>query len=266
MDDTRVVSWFSCGAASAFATYLARDKYKTSVFEAVYCRVNEEHEDNMRFLNDFSVTCSLPIKIIGDIAHNFSIYEVFLKRKFIKGPTGAPCTMILKKNVRKKYQRPTDIQIFGYTSEERGRADRFIDSNNDVNADFILLDNNYTKKDCLEFVKDMGIEIPVMYKLGYSNNNCVGCVKGGMGYWNKIRVDFPEAFNKMAALERTLGHAINKDKEGAVYLDVLATDRGNFQKDKPADCGFTCEWEQTTFNFNTVNKEQGGDMNEQAKG
>ena len=26
----------------------------------------------------------------------------------------------------------------------------------------------------------MGIEIPVMYRLGYNNNNCVGCVKGGI--------------------------------------------------------------------------------------
>lgn len=31
-----------------------------------------------------------------------------------------------------------------------------------------------------------------MYDLGYANNNCIGCVKGGIGYWNKIRIDFPE--------------------------------------------------------------------------
>ena len=32
--------------------------------------------------------------------------------------------------------------------------------------------------------------------MGYNNNNCIGCIKGGMGYWNKIRVDFPEVFEK----------------------------------------------------------------------
>ncbi len=37
-----------------------------------------------------------------------------------------------------------------------------------------------------------------MYDLGYPNNNCIGCVKGGMGYWNKIRKDFPEVFQKRA--------------------------------------------------------------------
>ena len=241
---SRIISWFSCGAASALATHLARDKYKDDEFEAVYCRVREESKDNIRFLNDYQDVFNLPIKIIGDEKHNCSIFEVFEKRKFIKGQTGAPCTMILKKDVRKAYQRFDDTQVFGYTVEEQSRADRFIDSNNDVDADFILLDNNFTKKDCLEFVKDTGIELPEMYKLGYNNNNCVGCVKGGMGYWNKIRVDFPEAFDRMAKLERKLGHALNKDKDGKVYLDELEPSRGNFKTDHPADCGFTCEWQQ----------------------
>ena len=50
-----------------------------------------------------------------------------------------------------------------------------------------------------------GIEIPAMSKMGYNNNNCIGCVKGGMGYWNKIRKDFPEVFAQMAQIERDVG-------------------------------------------------------------
>lgn len=241
----RVISWFSCGAASALATHLSHKKYNsTHEFEAVYCRVREEHEDNLRFLKDYEKTLKCPVKIIGDDSHDFSIFSVFEKRKFIKGQTGAPCTMVLKKNVRKDYERHDDIQVFGYTVEESNRIDRFLDSNNTVNADFILAEQGYTKKDCLDFIRDMKIDMPIMYKLGYNNNNCVGCVKGGMGYWNKIRVDFPDSFNRMAKLERKIGHAINKDKNGPVYLDVLASDRGNFKTDLPADCGFTCEWKQ----------------------
>jgi 3'-phosphoadenosine 5'-phosphosulfate sulfotransferase (PAPS reductase)/FAD synthetase len=248
--EQRIVSWFSCGAASAIATLLASEKYKT--IEAVYCRVVEEHEDNLRFLDDFSRVTGIPVKTIVNDKFEGSIYNVFLKRKFIKGPTGAPCTLELKKNMRKSYQRVNDIQVFGYTVEEQNRADRFIDSNADVKEDFILIDNNITKQECYERIRWLGIELPVMYKLGYSNNNCVGCVKGGMGYWNQIRVDFPENFNKMAKLERFLGHAINKDKSGPVFLDVLDPDRGNKTKDAPADCGFTCEMKQTEFAFDTI--------------
>lgn len=56
-----------------------------------------------------------------------------------------------------------------------------------------------------------------MYDLGYPNNNCVGCVKGGMGYWNKIRVDFPEVFERRARQEREIGHSCIK----GVFLDEL---------------------------------------------
>ena len=238
---TRVISWFSCGAASAYATYLASLKYPAQGFEAVYCRVVEEHPDNMRFLEEYSEVTGIPIKIIGDEKFDCSIYRVFRSRKFIKGPLGAPCTMILKKWQRQDYERWDDTQVFGYTSEEGGRIDRFIDANNEVDADFILHDSGKDKKSCIDFVKSLGIELPPMYKLGYSNNNCIGCVKGGMGYWNAIREDFPEAFQKMSRLEREIGHAVNKDKNGPVYLDTLEVGRGNFKRDMPGDCGFTCE-------------------------
>jgi len=235
----RVISWFSCGAASAVATLLTLEKF--SRVEAVYCRVRQEHEDNLRFLDDFVRVSGIHVKTIMNEEFDGSIYQVFMKRKFIKNQYGAPCTMILKKDMRKSYQRYDDIQAFGYTSEEQDRADRFIDSNNEVNEYFPLIEHNITKADCLKKIKSMGIKLPVMYELGYSNNNCIGCVKGGIGYWNKIRVDFPEAFDRMAMTERFLGHAINKDKKGQVWLDKLDPKRGRKFKDMPTDCGFTCE-------------------------
>jgi hypothetical protein len=48
----------------------------------------------------------------------------------------------------------------------------------------------------------------------------------------------------MAKLERFIGHAVNKDNKGPVYLDELAPDRGRFKEDAPGDCGFTCEMKQ----------------------
>ena len=236
----RVISWFSCGAASATATLLAHRKYGDRL-EAVYCRVRQEHPDNLRFLQDFERVTGIPVKIIENEKHQGSIYNVFLSRGFIKNQYGAPCTMVLKKDMRKAYQRPTDVQVFGYTVEEDERIDRFLDANNEVNADFILHSLGVTKSRCFEVIKALNIQMPVMYTLGYNNNNCIGCVKGGMGYWNKIRKDFPDHFGRMANLERTIGHAVNKDKSGPVYLDELAPERGTFRTDMPADCGFTCE-------------------------
>ena len=242
----RLVCWFSCGAASAYATYLALNE-DLGVGDnkiVAYCRVQEEHEDNLRFMADFEEVIDSSVLVIENERYSGSVFNVIASTKFIKGPTGAPCTRLLKKEVRKEFQRPTDIQVFGYTAEEEDRANRFIDSNPEVDVYFPLLEKNITKAQCLEFVKDKGIQLPVMYRLGYQNNNCIGCVKGGMGYWNAIRVDFPERFNQMAEVERLVGHSILKDKDGSVYLDQLDPSRGRFDRDQPGDCGFTCEWKQ----------------------
>lgn len=80
-----------------------------------------------------------------------------------------------------------------------------------------------------------------MYDMGYPNNNCIGCVKGGMGYWNHIRVDFTEVFESRAKLERLVGHSILKDRNGnPVYLDELEPNRGNMNMEVFPDCSIMC--------------------------
>ena len=77
-----------------------------------------------------------------------------------------------------------------------------------------------------------GIKQPAMYSMGYNNNNCIGCVKGGMGYWNKIRKDFPDVFNEVAQIERDVGATCLKDKDGRIFLYEL-----------PTDCSLICQIE-----------------------
>lgn len=235
---SRVISWFSCGAASAYATYLAKQKY--GEIEAIYCEVAQEHPSNKSFLVDFQRKTNIPVKVLKNEQFDGDIYNVFRKRKFIKGIYGAPCTMLLKKDIRKKYQRPDDTHIFGFTVDEQERETKIIDSEPEIIIDSLLIDQEITKNDCKQWLLDMGFELPEMYKLGYANNNCVGCVKGGMGYWNAIRVDFPEAFNKMAVLEREIGHSVCKES----YLDELDPKAGNFKRDQPSACGFLCEYQR----------------------
>ncbi len=88
-----------------------------------------------------------------------------------------------------------------------------------------------------------GIEIPAMYKLGYNNNNCIGCVKGGMGYWNKIRKDSPDKFNEMAEIERKIGATCLKDNKGKIYLDELNPNRGDPVQEIIPDCFLICQIE-----------------------
>lgn len=88
-----------------------------------------------------------------------------------------------------------------------------------------------------------GIEIPAMYKLGYHNNNCIGCVKGGMGYWNKIRHDFPDRFDRMAEIERIVNATCLKDETGRIFLDELNPSRGRNEKAIDPECSIICDLE-----------------------
>ena len=205
----RVVSWFSCGAASAVATKLAIAAGEPVT--VVYCEVIEEHPDNKRFLKDCEKWFGQEITVIGNDKYKRSIYGVFDKTRYLAGHGGARCTLELKKNVRKEFELHGDIQIFGYTAEEQSRVDRFIDANNEVDIRAPLIDRGLTKQDCLAMIQDAGIELPAMYKLGYKNNNCRGCVKAqSPAYWKKVQIDFPEYFIAMSNQEKRLGVKICK--------------------------------------------------------
>jgi len=104
-----------------------------------------------------------------------------------------------------------------------------------------LIEAGLNKSDVLAMVERAGIELPEMYKLGYEHNNCIMCVKGGMGYMNKMRVDFPDQFNDYARLERERGYTILKDKKGPIYLDELDPNRGRLADEPKIQCGILCE-------------------------
>ena len=241
----RVVCWFSCGAASAVATKLviAENAGKLPLIIA-YTEVAEEHPDNKRFLKECEKWFGQEIQILGNDFYQRSIYRVF-EKNYIRTPKGAPCTRALKKQVRERFEETTDRQVFGYTAEEQARLDRFIDANNDVDIWTPLIDKGLSKEDCLAMLRNANIELPMMYRLGYHNNNCIGCVKGGMGYWNKIKVDFPEHFDRMAKLERFKSQTIFKDR----YLDELKPTDGNYPQEQHIECSIFCQMAEEEYKW-----------------
>ena len=237
---SRIICWFSCGAASAVATKMTLSKYDDVTI--AYCKVREEHPDNERFLSDCEGWFGQKVEVLMAKGMDGSIYNVF-EKNYIRTPAGSPCTKELKRRVRVKFQNEGDVHVFGYTVEEEDRANRFIDANNELETLWPLIDERLTKSDVLAMVERAGIELPVLYKMGYEHNNCVGCVKGGMGYWNKVRVDFPEVFKRMADFEKRKGYTVLKEPKGGkpLFLHDLDPNRG-YMKDEPKiECGVFCE-------------------------
>jgi len=235
-DSVRTVVWFSAGAPSAVAAKLTIAKGPCVI---AYTDPGSEHPDNERFIQDCEKWFGQEVlRLKGKYQDTWEVYE---KERYLVGPSGAKCTTELKRKVRFKFERPTDIQVFGYTYEEEHRADRFRDQNPGVTLDTPLIEKKLTKSDCLAMVQRAGIELPAMYQLGYEYNNCIGCPKGGMGYWNKIRVDFPQVFDRMAKVERELNHTCLRSKGQPVFLDELDPNRGNMQTEPSIECSLLCQ-------------------------
>lgn len=125
---------------------------------------------------------------------------------------------------------------WGFDLEEQNRAEQLEESMPEFHHEFPLIDKMLTKEDAHAILDRLGIRRPQMYDLGYQNNNCIGCVKGGMGYWNKIRKDFPDVFERRAKLEREIGHSCIK----GVFLDELDPNRGRMEDEIMQDCGIMC--------------------------
>lgn len=250
----RTVAWFSCGATSAVAAKLAKAS-APGEFVVAYCDTGSEHPDNARFLRDCEAWIGQEILILRSEKYK-DIWDVFERTGWLVGVGGARCTSELKKRVRSDFQRISDVQVFGFDLAEKKRIRDFRQNNPEVNLSTPLIDRELSKADCLALIERAGIELPVMYRLGYEHNNCVGCVKGGSGYWNKIRVDFPETFERMAKLEREIGAAIcktepagddGKRKRLKVFLDELPEDAGRYQDENKIECSLWCSMTDAEF-------------------
>ena len=244
--DKTIAVWFSCGAASAVAAKLTLDFYgKDNLIKIVNNPIEEEHEDNQRFLKDVEKWLDHPIEFaVRSKYPNQSCEEVWEDRRFMSGPMGAPCTLELKKKARQEWEvdNKPDYTVLGFTAEEVKRADRFRLTERDTLLT-PLIDTGYTKQMCFDTILSAGIELPAIYKMGYPNANCIGCVKAGSAtYWNLVRRTYPDVFDRRAEQSRDIGAKLVYYKGKRIFLDELPEDaKGRSLKDYDFECGLFCE-------------------------
>ena len=235
------VCWISAGVSSFVAGWLVRD----TVDEYIYIDVADQHPDSMRFIKDCEKAIGKPIKILkSEQYHNVEeCIRVFGSVRNIHNHF-YPCTGWLKKRVRKEWEEQHRFQdityVWGMDMNEKHRADRIIEGMPEFEHEFPLIEKGLTKAEAHGILANLGIKRPVMYDMGYSNNNCIGCVRGGIGYWNKIRNDFPAVFEARAKMEREIGNTILKDNSGPIWLDELQPERGRMADEVMEECDIFC--------------------------
>ena len=238
----KIIGWFSCGITSAVACKLAVDKYGKDNVVLIYFEIDSAHKDNERFIADCEKWIGLKVERRRSSKYKDQ-FDVIEKTRYVNGPGGARCTKELKKDVRAAVEKELDFehQVFGFEFDKKeiNRAIRFSQQYPHTNPIFPLIEGQLTKEHCAGILINNGIEIPEMYKLGFHNNNCIMCVKGGKGYANLVRKNFPDYFDKMAVLERKIGRSCIKNK----FLDELSPEEGRHEPPILPDCGTFCEIE-----------------------
>jgi len=234
----------SMGASSLIACYLERD----TIDEFVYIHVADQHPDTMRFLEDCEKLLGRKITVLQSTRYK-DVDDACRQHKYITGNGYTSCSDRLKRQVRKQWEYENDIDmveyVWGFDRDEKSRCEKMDRAEPNHTHIFPLVEKDLNKAQVLGAVERFGIKLPWMYLNGYPNNNCIGCVRGGQGYWNKIREDFPDVFAARAKLERDIGASMLKEtlEDGTIrriFLDELDPERGRNKIIVP-DCGLYCQ-------------------------
>lgn len=231
----KTVSWFSAGGSSAVATKLLINE----IDEIYYIHIEDQHPDTMRFVKDCESWFGKTIQIIYPFYRN--VDTACRQASYITGNGFTACTKLLKQRPRKEWERTQEgielCYIWGMDINEKRRAERIPISMPNQSHRFPLIEQGLTKEACHQIMTASGIKRPVFYDLGYNYNNCVGCVRGSMGAWQKTKKDFPAVYAERCKLERDIGASCLK----GVYLDELEEGRGREIVEIDGDCGIMCE-------------------------
>jgi len=236
---SRIISWFSCGAASAVATVLSIKEHKDVL--PVYCETGGEHEDNVRFMADCERWFGKEIMRLRSDEYS-DVWDVWEKTRWLSGINGARCTTELKVRPRLSFQKPTDIHVFGYTADKSDvdRANRLRENYPELNIKTPLIDAGLTKEHVLALVMSAGIKLPEPYILGFHNNNCKTCVKAtSSDYWALVRKSYPQDFDRMAKLSRELNVRLCRIKGIRSFIDEIPLDHSTVNPIAPS-CDFLC--------------------------
>jgi peroxiredoxin len=244
-DGDTIAIWISCGAASAAAAILTVSMYgERCNIRLLNNPIQEEHEDNQRFVRDLSKYLGREIEVvINPDFPSCSIFDVFEKRKFVSSPYGAPCTGELKKKARQHWENNNhaDWHVIGFTADEKHRHERFVKTERD-NVLPILIDRGMTKDDCGKMMVALGLKMSIAYEIGMPNANCMGCVKSSSpAYWQLIKKIAPAQHDKMCEVTRRLGCKLVRLHGKRIYLDELPDGSYGKLKQMDLDCGFFCE-------------------------
>ena len=207
----------SGGVGSYFTLKRVLEKNDKTDVIAVFCDTLAEDGDLYRFLLD--IEKKLDIEIVR-LCQGKTPFELAWEENFLYNSRIASCSKKLKSRpfrawLKEHYQPDECILYLGIDWTETHRKDAIEKNYAPYQVRFPMCEKPYLDKpEMLQLLKADGIEIPYLYKAGFSHNNCGGaCVKGGIGHWKHLletdRRKFLEWENKEQEFRRKIGKDVS---------------------------------------------------------
>lgn len=174
-----------------------------------------EDEDLYRFLDDTEKNFGILITRIED---GRTPWEVFKDKRWLGNAKLAQCSHILKQQTAEKWIKenfePDEAILYlgiDWTEAHRQTAPR--KNWHPYKVEFPMCEAPYMdKEDVKRELSLTGIELPKLYKIGFSHNNCGGvCVRGGQGHWVHLLETLPERFAEAEQHEKEMRDYLDKD-------------------------------------------------------
>lgn len=212
----KVVVGFSGGVSSAYCAGWALRVFNPADVVFLHHDTKEEDPDTYRFIREMAAALKHPVTERSD---GRSVTEVIRDEEALPNNRMAFCSRILKARPKTLYLRElrdageTDVtMVLGFSAIEWKRVQRATAhaSSGGYKVRFPMIEGKVTKQAAADWCMSLGVRPPRMY-LWSEHANCVGCARGGKGYWLAVAKNAPEVFAQRAALEEEFGHTFLKD-------------------------------------------------------
>lgn len=215
---------YSGGVGSWAAAKRVAERYGTQDLVLLFADVKDEHPDLYRFLEEGAANIGVCVTYISD---GRTPRQVMSDEKLIGNSLKDPCSKILKRELLDKWKRqhcdPNESCLYiGIDWTEEHRFHRFAERSKPFRAEAPLLwKPMLDKNQAMAWCTREGIELPLLYRQGFSHNNCGGaCIKGGQAMWAKLLQFDPKRYLEWENWEQEMraevgDHSILRDRSKA---------------------------------------------------
>ena len=213
----RIIVAISGGKSSAWCASWALKKYGKDNVVLYFNDTKWEHPDLYRFLDDLSNYFDKEITFDSD---GRNPEQLFKENNALANNRMPFCSRILKAERLQKFYRDGDTLVFGIGADEPERASRIVGVYQVVAAktrkmckvSLPLITENIDNDTIDRFISDIGVVQPLLYRLGFTHNNCSGgCVRAGKKHWKLLYETLPEVYFERERVEKEMRESLGKD-------------------------------------------------------